>query len=78
MNFKTIQFDILVETELKGKKASIMLSFFFGVNLKESSKFDGNIGKKLLFLVKSNKIRHELHILSLNLTLGINFSHINT
>ena len=52
MNFKTIQFDILVETELKGKKASIMLSFFFGVNLKESSKFDENFGKKSKYFGK--------------------------
>ena len=78
MKFKTIQFDTLVETDLKGMITSINLTFFIWVNLKESSKFDGNIGKKLLFLVKSNKIRHELHILSLNLTLGISFSHINT
>ena len=34
--------------------------------------------EKIIFLVKSNWIRHELYILSLNLTLGISFSHINT
>ena len=44
----------------------------------ESSKFDENFVKKIFFLVKSNWIRHELYILSLNLTLGISFSHINT
>ena len=78
MKFKTIQFDTLVETDLKGMITSINLTFFICVNLMESSKFDENFVKKLFFLVKSNWIRHELYILSLNLTLGISFSHINT
>ena len=78
MKFKTIQFDTLVETDLKRIITLINLTFYIWVNLKDSTKFDENFGKKLFFLVKSNKIRHELHILSLNLTLGINFSHINT
>ena len=78
MKFKTIQFDTLVETDLKAMITSINLTFFICVNLMESSKFDENFVKKLFFLVKSNWIRHELYILSLNLTLGISFSHINT
>ena len=78
MKFKTIQFDTLVEIDLKGMITSINLTFFICVNLMESSKFDENFVKKLFFLVKSNWIRHELYILSLNLTLGISFSHINT
>ena len=66
MKFKTIQFDTLVETDLKGMITSINLTFFIWVNLKESSKFDENFGKKsFFFLVKSNKIRHELHTESL-------------
>ena len=50
MNFKTIQFDILVKTKLKGIIASINLNFFFWVSLKLSSKIVKNSGKKLKFL----------------------------
>ena len=78
MKFKTIQFDTLVETDLKRIITLINLTFYIWVNLKDSTKFDENFGKKIIFLVKSNRIRHELHKLSLYLTLGINFSHINT
>ena len=73
MNFKTIQFDTLVETDLKGIITSINLTLFIWVNLKESSKFAENFGKKLFLLVKSNKIRHKLQIQSLTLTFGISF-----
>ena len=54
MKFKTIQFDTLVETDLKGMITSINLTFFIWVNLMESSIFDENFEKKLFFLVKSN------------------------
>ena len=46
MKFKTIQFDTLVETDLKGIITSINLTLFIWVNLKENSKFDENLDKK--------------------------------
>ena len=61
MKFKTIQFDTLVETDLKRIITLINLTFYIWVNLKDSIKFDENFGKKLFLLVKSNKIRHELN-----------------
>ena len=53
MKFKTIQFDTLVETDLKGIITSINLTLFIWVNLKENSKFDENLDKKKIFWVKS-------------------------
>ena len=53
MKFKTIQFDTLVETDLKGIITSINLTLFIWVNLKENSKFDENSDKKQIFWVKS-------------------------
>ena len=53
MKFKTIQFDTLVETDLKGIITSINLTLFIWVNLKENSKFDENLDKKKFFWVKS-------------------------
>ena len=44
MKLKTIQFDTLDETDLKGTITSINLTFFIWVNLEESSKFDENFG----------------------------------
>ena len=52
MKFKTIQFDTLVETDLKGRITSINLTLFIWVNLKENSKFDENLDKKKDFLGK--------------------------
>ena len=49
MKFKTIQFDTLVETDLKGIITSINLTLFIWVNLKENSKFDENLDKKRFF-----------------------------
>ena len=46
---KTIQFDTLVETDLKGIISSINLTLFIWVNLKESSKFDENLDKIRFF-----------------------------
>ena len=53
MKFKTIQFDTLVETDLKGMITSINLTLDIWVNLKKSSKFDENLDKKKIFWVKS-------------------------
>ena len=53
MKLKTIQFDTLVETDLKGIITSINLTLFIWVNLKENSKFDENLDKKKIFWVKS-------------------------
>ena len=52
MKFKTIQFDTLVEIDLKGMIASINLTLVIWVNLKKSSKFDENLDKKRFFGVK--------------------------
>ena len=49
MKFKTIQFDTLVETDLKGIITSINLTLFIWENLKENSKFDENLDKKRFF-----------------------------
>ena len=49
MKFKTIQFDTLVEIDIKGMITSINLTFYIWVNLKDSTKFDENFGKKLFF-----------------------------
>ena len=53
MKFKTIQFDTLVETDLKGMITLINLTLVIWVNLKKSSKFDENLDKKKIFWVKS-------------------------
>ena len=53
MKFKTIQFDTLVEINLKGIITTINLTLFIWVNLKENSKFDENLDKKRFFWVKS-------------------------
>ena len=53
MKFKTIQFDTLVEIDLKGMITSINLTLVIWVNLKKSSKFDENLDKKKIFWVKS-------------------------
>ena len=52
MKFKTIQFDTLVEIDLKGMITSINLTLVIWVNLKKSSKFDENLDKKKIFWVK--------------------------
>ena len=49
MKFKTIQFDTLVETDLKRIITLINITFYIWVNLKDSTKFDENFGKKLFF-----------------------------
>ena len=49
MKFKTIQFDTLVEIDLKGMITSINLTLVIWVNLKKSSKFDKNLDKKRFF-----------------------------
>ena len=49
MKFKTIQFDTLVEADLRGIISSINLTLFIWVNLKENSKFDENSDKKRFF-----------------------------
>jgi len=51
MKFKNIQFDTLVETDLKGMITSRNLTFFICVNLMESSKFDENFVKSLIHLL---------------------------
>ena len=55
MNFKTIQFDTLIETDLKRIITLINLTFYIWVNLKDSIKFDENFGKKLFFSYKAIK-----------------------
>ena len=52
MKFKTIQFDTLVEIDLKGMITSINLTLVIWVNLKKSSKFDENLDKKKIFWEK--------------------------
>ena len=49
MKLKTIQFDTLVEINLKGIITTINLTLFIWVNLKENSKFDENLDKKRFF-----------------------------
>ena len=57
MKFKTIQFDTLVEIDLKGMITSINLTLVIWVNLKKSSKFDENLDKKD-FLGKKIKFKY--------------------